>query len=312
VLPLYTEGPPVDPFRPWLASVCWLWFMRSVFVFTFVCTIFFCYCPPSSLAPVSSAPGPFLTTRVFLKQIYGGLNTLIFWSQSETWKVFECSSDNGADPISDDPPCLFSIAAWFLPIGFSMTSLPILLWLCISFNDDWKAKFIRTHKLRVRDSVNRFSKLSFFTLAASLCTITAASAFQFLNQLDYEGNEAAFFKQVGILFFVAVSFAPFFSLILVFYAETRRMRFVVADFIAQIRAHARQPGDVLFVLYSDLISEFEILQDHFGTIIAIQVGGFAASDVSCFIITYFAGKLPGEVILSVLPIPTAILLVTLA
>ena len=51
------------------------------------------------------------------------------------------------------------------------------------------------------------------------CTITA-SAFQFLNRLDYEGNEAAFFKQVGILFFVAVSFAPFFSLILAFYAET--------------------------------------------------------------------------------------------
>ena len=104
------------------------------------------------------------------------------------------------------------------------------------------------------------------------------------------------------------------AIILVFYAETRRIRFLVADYLHLFRSELSSSApsfEVLNITYAQLYEEFEHLTSEYGLIITVLVIGFSTTILFCFVATYFIGFMPRDVLLLFIWSPTATILSTM-
>eukprot|EP00613_Pedinella_sp_CCMP2098_P022136 CAMPEP_0171687752 /NCGR_PEP_ID=MMETSP0991-20121206/3523_1 /TAXON_ID=483369 /ORGANISM="non described non described, Strain CCMP2098" /LENGTH=617 /DNA_ID=CAMNT_0012275635 /DNA_START=81 /DNA_END=1934 /DNA_ORIENTATION=- len=227
--------------------------------------------------------------------------------QSQTKFLDGCSSSLKFEPVGPKGPypCVFVINASLVIVVVLSSVAFLFLWL-VRHSTDTNIDMLRTHRERIARFVDPIAFASIvFTVAA---IITFSITWQ---DIETDGNvEDMTFRA---FYAVGLGFTPssFLAVATLYYAETRRLRFMIKDFAALVK---KKPFNFSNAgpAYKELLSEFDDLNSRMGTVIGVLVTAVICLAAYVSISLYYLSAIYSSLNISLITILTTLVVASSA
>jgi hypothetical protein len=188
-------------------------------------------------------------------------------------------------------PCLYVASNTLVAVVFLIEAVFVMLWL-IRYCTDSNVDILKTHRERLEVIVN---PIAFWSITFTVASMVVFCVTWGLESSSNEADEAKF-TTLGIIInsvfglCLGLVSAPLCALATLYYAETRRLRFMIKDFVLLLKRSPFNFG-VVAPAYGELVSEFTDLEDRMGFIIGNLVMSFSVLAAYDFISTFYWGEL---------------------